>query len=156
MALAGRLPWRRVPGYLIAQFAGALCASAVLLTLLKGFPNYSLARSGLGANLNLEEMTLARLFGWELVMTVLFLFTVLMATRSDATAGFSALAIGGFFFAAHLIGVQFGGASLNPSRSFGPAVMQRGEAMAILWLFLAAPVVGGIVGWILYRSVCED
>jgi aquaporin Z len=156
MAVSGRLRWSLVPGYLIAQFLGAVVASGVLLSLLKGIPDYQLAQHGLGANGNPRDMGLGSLFGWELVLTALFLFTIFTATRSDSTPGFAGLAIGGFLFVAHLVGAQLGDSSLNPARSFGPAVFQGGAAVDVLWVFLVAPVVGGLLGWLIYRLVYRD
>ena len=159
MALSGRHKWSLVPGYLIAQFAGALAASAVLLALLNGFQNspivYEVAKHGLGANGNPHNASTGALVGWELVMTALFLFTIFSATRGDFTPGFAALAIGGFLFIAHLVGAQLGDSSLNPARSFGPAIMSGG-GMKELWIFMTAPMIGGIIGWLLYKIIYAD
>jgi aquaporin Z len=156
MGLAGKLDWKKAPGYIIAQLAGALAASGVLLVLLKGLPLYDFAQHGLGANENPHEMSLGALFGWELVMTALFLLVIFSATRSDVPGGFAALAIGGFLFVAHLIGAQLGDSSLNPARSFGPALFVGGAALKVLWVFVVAPILGGIVGWVLYRLIYSD
>ncbi|MCH7720988.1 MAG: aquaporin [Planctomycetes bacterium] len=153
MALSGRLKWSLVPGYLIAQVVGALLASFLLLQLLKGMPGYVLADQGLGANGNPRGMTLGTLFGWELILTALFLFTIFSATRSDSTPGFAGLAIGGFLFVAHLVGAQLGDSSLNPARSIGPAVFEGGAALNVLWVFIVGPVIGGIAGWLLYGVI---
>ena len=156
MALSGRLNKSLVPGYLIAQFVGALAASVVLLVLLKGIPGYRIAEHGLGANGNPRNVSMLSLFGWELILTTLFLFTIFSVTRKDAAPGFAALAIGGFLFVAHLVGAQLGDSSLNPARSFGPAVIQGGDALRILWLFVVAPIGGGLLGLGLYRVVHTD
>jgi aquaporin Z len=153
MALTGNLKWSQVPGYIASQCAGAIAASATLCWLLKGIPGYDVALHGLGANGNPRDMTLAALFGWELVMTALFLFTISAATREGSTPGFAGLAIGGFLFVAHLVGAQLGDSSLNPARSLGPALMVGGDAMNILWVFIVAPIVGGIIGQTLYKVV---
>jgi aquaporin Z len=162
MALSGRLPWRLVPGYVIAQFAGGLAASAVLLALLKGFagklansPLYEVSKHGLGANGNPMGMEAGSLFGWELLITALFLFTIFAATRGDGPAGFHALAIGGFLFIAHLVGAQLGDSSLNPARSFGPAIVS-GQGTDVLWIFLVGPMIGGLLGWAVYKVIYAD
>ncbi|MFP6583074.1 MAG: aquaporin [Candidatus Hydrogenedentota bacterium] len=156
MALSGRLESKHLPGYLIAQFAGALAASAVLLFLLKGVPEYVLADHGLGANGNPRDMTVATLFGWEVVMTALFLFTIFSATREGAPPIAPPLAIGGFLFVAHLIGAQLGDSSLNPARSLGPAILVGGDALKIVWIFIVAPVIGGIIGWVMHQGLYGD
>ena len=160
MALAGRLKWADVPGYIIAQLAGALVASGILIALLKGFTNpeltYSLAEHGVGANGNPQGMATGALLGWEVILTALFLFTIFTATRQGATPGFEGLAIGGFLFVAHLVGAQLGDSSLNPARSFGPALIQGGDALRDLWIFIVGPLIGGIIGWVLYKIVHAD
>ena len=156
MALSGRFPWARVVGYLIAQLAGAAAASGVLLLLLKGVPGYSLAEQHLGANGNAKNMHVASLFGFEVVMTSLFLLTIFSTTRKDAIRGFEAWAIGGFLTVAHLVGAQLGDSSLNPARSFGPAIFEGGAALQVLWVFILAPLVGGIIGWQLFAAIHEE
>lgn len=156
MALSGRLKSGLLPGYLISQIAGAIAASFVLMTLLKGLPTYDLARHGLAANGNPLGMQIYSLIGWEVLMTALFLFTIFAATREDSTPGFAAVAIGGFLFVAHLVGAQLGDSSLNPARSIGPAIFIGGESLKILWIFVAGPIVGGVIGWLGYKIIYQD
>ncbi|HVX14981.1 MAG TPA: aquaporin [Pirellulales bacterium] len=156
MAMSGRFPWSRVPGYFIAQFGGAVAASAVLLFLLKGIGKYQLETHHLGANGNPRGMTVTSLFGFELVLTALFLMTIFSTTRKAAIRGFEGLAIGGFLTVAHLIGAQLGDSSLNPARSLGPAVFEGGDALTVLWVFIVAPFLGGIVGWRLFALIHDD
>jgi len=153
MAVAGKLPWAKVPGYVIAQCLGAVAASALLLALMKGTPGYVLADHGLGQNGNPVGLCNATLFGWEVALTALFLLTIFSATRDDAPPIAAPLAIGGFLFVAHLIGVPLGDSSLNPARSLGPALIVGGTALNILWVFLAAPLIGGLIGLGLYRLI---
>ena len=156
MALSGRLPWSQVPGYVISQCIGAIVASVVLLLLLGGIPGYDVTQNGLGANGNPRNMGIGSLLGWEVVLTALFLYTIFTATRDDAPAGFAGLAIGGFLFVAHLVGAQLGDSSLNPARSLGPALVQGGDAVGVLWVFIVGPIVGGILGWLLYKTLHTD
>jgi aquaporin Z len=156
MAVAGRMPWSRVPGYIVGQLIGAVAASGALLALMQGLDNYSLAEHGLAANGNPFNLHVAALFGWELVLTSLFLLIIFAASRSEVAPGPAALAIGGFLFLAHLIGAQFGDASLNPARSFGPALWQGGEALKVLWVFTAGPLAGGLVGLLAYRLLYSE
>jgi aquaporin Z len=156
MAASGRLSWSLVPGYLLSQLAGATAASLALLALLQGIPGYDLTQHGLGANGNPLGASTGSLFGWELLMTALFLFTIFAATRGDAPAGFAAIAIGGFLFVAHLVGAPLGDSSLNPARSLGPALFVKGAALKILPVFLIAPVIGGLIGWQIYKIAYDD
>ena len=88
-------------------------------------------------------------------MTALFLFTILSATRKDVPAGVTGLAIGGFLFVAHLVGAQLGDSSLNPARSLGPALFVGGDALRLLWVFIVAPIIGGIIGLLMFRVAYE-
>ena len=153
MALSGRLEKSQALGYIISQLLGALAASAVLYALLTGLPDYKLADHGLGANGNPEKMGIGALFGWEVVLTALFLFTIFTATRKGAPANLAPFAIGGFLFVAHLVGAHLGDSSLNPARSLGPAIVQGVEALKIVWVFVAAPIVGGLIGWKLHDLI---
>lgn len=156
MAVAGRLKRSWLPGYIIAQIAGAIAASFVLMTLLKGYPGYDMALHGLGANGNPEHLSKSTLIGFEIVMAALFLFVIISSTRSDAPPGVSCLAIGGFLLVVHLVGAPLGDASVNPARSIGPAVFVGGDALRMLWVFIVGPIVGGPVGFVLYRLTYND
>lgn len=156
MALSGRLKINLLPGYIASQCVGAIVASLVLMMLLKGLPDYDLIQHGLGENSNLRDASIMSLFGWEVVLTALFLFTIFAATRRDCTPGFHAIAIGGFLFVAHLVGAQLGDSSLNPARSLGPALFVQGEALKILWVFIVAPIIGGLLGWQAYKVIYKD
>ncbi|MCD1632762.1 aquaporin, partial [Martelella mediterranea] len=83
--------------------------------------------------------------------------TILGSTAAAAPAGFAGLAIGLTLVAIHLVGIQVTGVSVNPARSFGPALLAGGHALAQLWLFIAAPLAGGVIGALLYRfKALED
>lgn len=151
MALCGRMEKNQAFGYIVTQLLGAVAASGVLYALLSGLPDYNLADHGLGANGNPKAMTTGALFGWEVVLTALFLFTIFTATRKDAPANLAPFAIGGFLFVAHLVGAHIGDASLNPARSFGPAMVEGGAAQKVLWVFIVAPIIGGLLGCGLFR-----
>lgn len=161
MALSGRLPWGSLPGYLIFQCLGALAASGLLKTLLAGIPQegfaagFDMAKMGVGANGNPHKMASASLLLWEVVLTALFLFTIFAATRKDFQ-GSAPLAIGGFLFVAHLAGAQLGDSSLNPARSLGPAIVEGGDSLKIAWIFILGPLIGGVLGWGLYRLIYAD
>ena len=156
MVVSGRLNKSLAIGYILAQCAGAFAASFVLWTLLKGIPDYSLTDHGLGANGNPRDMSPMSLFGWEIVMTAIFLFVIFSVTREDAAPGFAAIAIGGFLLVAHLVGAQLGDSSLNPARSLGPAILEGGDSLKILWVFIVGPILGGLIGYGVYKTVYAD
>lgn len=156
MALSGRFKWSQVPGYVIAQVLGGIVASAVLLMFMYGFDKYpAIQEAGghLAANGNAHDLNWVSLVGWELILTAMFVFTIFAATRDDAPPGFAALAIGGFLFLAHMVGAQLGDASLNPARSIGPALLEGGKALGVLWVFVVGPIAGGILGMLFYKLV---
>ena len=88
---------------------------------------------------------------FEVVMTALFVIVILGATGADAAPGFAGLGIGIALAVIHIVGIQVTGVSVNPARSFGPAVLAGGQALAQLWLFFVAPAIGAILGALLYR-----
>jgi aquaporin Z len=98
-------------------------------------------------------MTVGSLFGWEVVLTALFVLTIFTVTHRNAPIGFAGLAIGGFLFVAHLVGAPLGDSSLNPARSLGPAIVVGGEALKIVWVFVVAPIVGGLLGWLVFNAL---
>ena len=88
---------------------------------------------------------------FEVVMTALFVIVILGSTSPAAPAGFAGLAIGITLAVIHIVGIQVTGVSVNPARSFGPAVLVGGQALSQLWLFFVAPASGAIIGGALYR-----
>jgi len=121
--------------YIVTQIIGAFLASVVLLGILSGvvgdasagIAEYSLSVHGLGANDVPSFLSVGSALGIEVVLTALFLYVIFNATSSTAKPETAGLAIGGYLFVAHLIGVPLGDSSLNPARSIGPAILQGGD-----------------------------
>jgi aquaporin Z len=88
---------------------------------------------------------------FEIVMTAIFVIVILGSTSEKAPAGFAGVAIGVTLAIIHIVGIQVTGVSVNPARSFGPAVLVGGPALAHLWLFFVAPAIGAVIGALLYR-----
>ncbi len=157
---AGRMQIGEFVGYAVAQCAGALAGAAVLLLIASGKADYVLATNGLGQNgfgpgyLGEYSMTAALVF--EFVMTFLFVAVILGAThparKTDASLQLAGLAIGLTLVAIHLVGINVTGVSVNPARSFGPAVLVGGKALADLWVFIVAPLAGGALAGIVYAA----
>jgi aquaporin Z len=146
--IAGRMSLRDMLSYWVAQFAGAL-AGAAILAWIAGSTTH-LGQNGWGPDyLGGYGLTSAAVF--EVVMTALFVIVILGATGPSGTPGFGGLAIGLTLAAIHLVGIQVTGVSVNPARSFGPAVLVGGEALSKLWLFLVAPTAGAVIGALLFR-----
>jgi aquaporin Z len=146
--IAGRMSLKEMLGYWIAQFAGAL-AGAALLAVIAG-STAKLGVNGWGPGYS-GEYTLLQAATFEIVMTAVFVVVILGATEPRAATGVAGLAIGLTLAAIHIVGIQVTGVSVNPARSFGPALLQGGDALSQLWLFLAAPPLGALVGALLFR-----
>ncbi|MDQ1848041.1 aquaporin [Gemmobacter fulvus] len=154
MVMAGRMTVGEFVGYAVAQCVGALIGALVLLLIASGKADYSVAVNGLGQNGfgagYLGEYGLGSALLFEGVMTFLFVTVILGATGPEAAPGFAGLAIGLTLAAIHLVGINVTGVSVNPARSFGPAVLVGGKALADLWVFVAAPLAGGALAGIVH------
>ena len=154
--LAGRMSMPEMFQYWGAQFAGALAGAALLLLIASGNAGYDLATNGLGQNgwgagyLGEYSLTAALIF--EIVMTAVFVIVILGATEDGPPAAFAGLAIGLTLVVIHIVGIQVTGVSVNPARSFGPAILVGGAAVSQLWLFIVAPLIGAGLAGILYKT----
>jgi aquaporin Z len=92
----------------------------------------------------------------EIVMTMLFLFVIMGSTHGKAPAGFAPLAIGLCLTLIHLVSIPVTNTSVNPARSTGPALIVGGAALTQLWLFWVAPLVGGVLGGVIYRWLSDE
>ncbi len=156
MVAAGRMSISEFAGYAVAQCAGALIGAGVLLAIASGKADYSIAVNGLGQNGYgtgyLGEYSLMAALTFEVVMTFLFVTVILGATASGAPGAMAGLAIGLTLAAIHLVGINVTGVSVNPARSFGPAVFVGGKALADLWVFIVAPLAGGVLAGLAYAA----
>ena len=153
---AGRLKTADLIGYWIGQFIGATLGALVIYLIASGVGGgYSLATSGLGQNgfgpgyQGGYSLTAAILY--EFVATMLFVLVILGSTQKAAPSGFAGLVIGLTLVAIHLLGIHITGTSVNPARSFGPAVFVGGQALQQLWVFLLIPTLGGLAGGLLFK-----
>ncbi|WP_257168283.1 aquaporin Z [Bradyrhizobium sp. SRS-191] len=155
----GRFPAHDVGPYLLAQVIGAVAGSAVLYTIASGTADFDVAK-GFAANgyaaHSPGQYGLFSCFLAELVLTLMFLFVIMGSTHGKAPAGFAPIAIGLCLTLIHLIGIPITNTSVNPARSTGPALFVGGWALAQLWLFWVAPLLGGALGGIVYRQLSEQ
>jgi aquaporin Z len=158
LAAGGRFPAQDIVPYVVAQVLGAIVAAAVLYGIASGAPDFSLAK-GFAANGYGEHSPghygLASGCAAEVVLTMMFLFIIMGSTHGKAPVGFAPIAIGLGLTLIHLVGIPITNTSVNPARSTGPALFVGGWALAQLWLFWVAPLIGGAIGGILYRSLSE-
>lgn len=156
LAVANRCKWSDVPWYVIAQFLGGACGfgTLVLVLFLSGKYDQSMAvavANGYDFNSPLG-VGWAGAFITEAFMTMVLVLTVLGATAEGAPAA-GGVAIGTALAVANFVAIPITNASINPARSFGPALYAQGDALTQLWLFIVAPVVGGVVAALVYRLV---
>ena len=131
--------------YMVAQFAGAILGGAVLKLFVSSFgvTDYT---GGLGTNsYDNGSINMGGAFVLEVLLTAAFVLVILLVTELVAAPGFAGLAIGLALTAVHLVGIPLDGTSVNPARSFGPALFAGGEALGQVWLFILAPLVGAVV-----------
>ena len=159
LAAGGRFPARDILPYVVAQLVGAVAAAWLLYAIASGAPDFDLAK-GFAANGYCAHSpggySLPACLTAEIVLTALFLFIIMGATHGKAPVGFAPLAIGLALTLVHLVGIPITNLSVNPARSTGPALIVGGWALAQLWLFWVAPLLGGVLGGILYRWLSEQ
>ncbi|WP_085585015.1 MULTISPECIES: aquaporin Z [unclassified Pseudomonas] len=154
LTVGGRFPAKELPAYIVAQVIGAIIAAALIAWIASGKEGFDIA-GGLASNGYGEhspgKYSMAAGFVTELVMTALFVVVILGATDRRAPAGLAPIAIGLALTLIHLISIPVTNTSVNPARSTGPALMVGGWAIAQLWMFWVAPLLGAVVGGGLYR-----
>jgi aquaporin Z len=152
----GRFPASKLLPYIVAQVLGAIAAAAVLYGIASGAPGFDVSKgfasNGFGAHSPGGYSMLAALVT-EVVMTMFFLIVILGATDKRTPAGFAPIAIGLALTLIHLISIPVTNTSVNPARSTGVALFVGDWAVAQLWLFWLAPIVGALLGAMSYRVI---
>ncbi|MBQ9994601.1 MAG: aquaporin [Clostridia bacterium] len=135
-------------GYIIAQFAGAVAGAAALMAFVG-------KDSGLGANaLYDNNIWLSLLI--EVILTFVFVIAILGVTSKEGNSAVAGIVIGLSLTLVHILGISFTGTSVNPARSFGPAIFVGGDALSNVWVFILAPLVGGVLAALVYRFLTCD
>jgi aquaporin Z len=159
MLVAKKISVKDSIGYIAGQLIGATLGSAVLYAFLMGAPNFSMGEWALGSNGwgpgYLGNYSTASAFLTEVILTFLFLFVIFGVTSRLGDRHMAGLTIGLTLVIIHLVGIPITGTSVNPARSFGPALFAGGKALQQLWLFIVAPLTGGIIAALLWRGVFE-
>ena len=154
LVVGGRFKAADLPAYVIAQVLGALVAAAVLYFIANGKEGFDLS-AGLASNGYGEHSpghySMVAGFVTEVVMTLMFLLIILGATDKRAPAGFAPIAIGLGLTLIHLVSIPVTNTSVNPARSTGPALIVGGWAIAQLWMFWVAPIIGAALAGVIYR-----
>ncbi|GAA1763064.1 hypothetical protein GCM10009795_007060 [Nocardioides hankookensis] len=152
-AMGGRMPWRQVGLYVVAQLVGAILGALVLFVLMQGFDSFD-AEGHMGQNAFGDA---GSGYAWwaafllELVLTAVFVTVILAVTdERNEHPSLAPLAIGFTLAAIHFVAIPATGTSVNPARSIGPALFAGTDAIAQLWLFILAPLVGATIAGLLY------
>jgi aquaporin Z len=155
----GRFPAKDLLPYIVAQVLGGIVAGGVLYLIASGKAGFSLsggfASNGYGEH-SPGGYALGAALVCEVVMTMMFLVVILGATDARAPAGFAPIAIGLCLTLIHLISIPVTNTSVNPARSTGVAVYVGGWAVGQLWLFWLAPIVGALIGAVIYRAIGSE
>ncbi|OCP17610.1 MULTISPECIES: aquaporin Z [unclassified Ensifer] len=158
LTVAGKFPAANLIGYIIAQVLGAIVAAAVLYIIASGKADFQLggfAANGYGEH-SPGGYSLTAALVMEVVMTFFFLFIILGATHGRVPSGFAPIAIGLALTLIHLVSIPVTNTSVNPARSTGQALFVGDWALAQLWLFWLAPIVGAAIAGIVWKIVGED
>lgn len=153
MLLTGKMKGRDFAAYVVAQIIGAIIGAAVILLIIKssslpaafGTNGYG-AASGIGISL-LGALVV------EIILTFVFVITILGVTSSDKTSKLAGIVIGLTLAFVHILGINITGTSVNPARSLGPAIFAGGIALEQVWVFIVAPLIGAALAALAYKTL---
>jgi len=154
--LAGRMSVADALAYWVAQFLGGIAGGALLWTFVNSFgvTDYT---GGLGTNsFDNGAINLPGAFVLEMVLTAAFVLVILLVTEKVANQAMAGAAIGFTLVLVHIVAIPLTGTSVNPARSLGPALFAGGDALAQVWLFIVAPLVGAILAWAAWKVTRVD
>lgn len=143
MLVSGKMSVKDFIAYVVAQFAGAIAGAGILAYLMG-------STAALGQN-GLYDGDIVKSLVVEVILTFIFVIAILGVTSKTENAGVAGIVIGLSLTLVHLLGIYFTGTSVNPARSFGPALLVGGEALANVWVFIVAPLVGGVLAALAYK-----
>ncbi|MBO9453115.1 aquaporin Z [Tropicibacter sp. R16_0] len=159
LVIGGRHDAKELLPYWVAQVVGAIVAAVVLYIIVSGQSGFEgvggFASNGYG-EASPQGYSMVSGFVTEVVMTAVFLIIILGATSKGAPAGFAPIAIGLGLTLIHLISIPVTNTSVNPARSTGVALFADGPAMAQLWMFWVAPLIGAALGAIVWKVLSSD
>ncbi len=148
MLVSGKMNVKDFIGYIVAQFLGATAGAAVLMAFVG-------KESGLGANaLYNDSIGLSILI--EIILTFVFVIAILGVTSKVENSAVAGIVIGLSLTLVHILGISFTGTSVNPARSFGPALLVGGDALADVWVFIVAPLIGGVFAALVYKFLASE
>lgn len=143
MLVSGKMTVKEFFAYIVSQFLGALAGAGILAYFMG-------STEALGQN-GLYNGDVVKSLIVEVILTFIFVLAILGVTSKVENSGVAGIVIGLSLVLVHLIGIRFTGTSVNPARSFGPALLVGGEALANVWVFIVAPLVGGVLAAVVYK-----
>lgn len=159
LVAGGRFPASKAGPYIVAQVLGAIGGALLIFIIASGTSGFD-ASDGFAANgygeLSPGEYGLGAAFVTEVVMTAMFLLVIMGATAKKAAPAMGGLAIGLMLVLIHLISIPVTNTSVNPARSTSQAIFAGGDYIPQLWLFWVAPIIGGVLGALIYRGLLGD
>ena len=160
LAASRRFAWKDSVGYIVTQVVAAIVAAAVLWVVANGVDGFSASESGFATNGYGDRSpggySLLAGLVIEVVLTAVFLYVILGVTDTRAPKGFAPLAIGLSLTLIHLVSIPVTNTSVNPARSIGPALFAGTDAIAQLWLFILAPIVGALIAGFSYAVLMGE
>lgn len=156
MMVGRKMPTGEGLAYMGAQIIGAIVGAGALKFLVE-FGGVTDKTGGLGTNAyDNGAINLVGALVLEVILTAIFVLVILFVTDKVATPGFAGVAIGFALAAVHMVGVPLDGTSVNPARSIGPALFAGGTALTQLWVFILAPLVGGVLAALIWRGITPE
>ncbi len=147
MLVSGKMSIKDFIGYVIAQFLGSTAGAAVLMAFVG-------KESGLGTN-GLFNGNIGLSLLIEVILTFVFVIAILGVTSKESNGAVAGIVIGLTLTLVHILGIYFTGTSVNPARSFGPALLVGGDALANVWVFIVAPLIGGVLAALVYKFLAS-
>ena len=160
LAMGKRFAWKDVPSYVVTQVVAAICAAALLWVIAHGTADFDSTDTGFATN-GYGDRSPA-LYDWwsvgiaEILLTAFFIYVILGVTDTRAPKGFAPIAIGLVLTLIHLVSIPIDNTSVNPARSIGPALFAGSDAIVQLWIFILAPLIGGLIAGVTYAGLFGD
>lgn len=153
MLVAGRITTRDFTGYVVSQFLGGIAGAGLLVAFFGS--NASLGQNGFAEasalGINMWQALLV-----EVVLTFVFVIAVIGVTSKPENSSVAGIVIGLTLTLVHILGIPFTGTSVNPARSFGPALISGGVALSQVWVFIVAPLIGGVLAAVVYKYLAKE
>ena len=151
MLVSGRMSFKDFIGYVVSQFLGAT-AGAVIINAIFSYADITDKTGALGSNALANDSIVASLI-IEVILTFVFVFAILGVTSKVENNSVSGVVIGLTLTLVHILGIGLTGTSVNPARSFGPALIAGGDSLSCVWVFIVAPLVGGVLAALIYKLI---